>query len=252
MTKATERLALVGLIVVMAALPANASARAARHDPRLIRLSTARLSPVQSTMVHPFTTSLTATDRFDLANVQFRTSTLAAGPVDIRLSATKAANVAQRADQPYGIDKWSLKGVGITAALPIGAATLSIGGDYAWMTRRLQVVQINPYRLGTTMAKAGLALDFQGSRRVELDYVSIARSSRHDALTRLAETVGGAPLTGNGPELSFTSTTGEGRGGAALRLSLASMQRPERDLSLADSSAVRHDTRAMMRLSVHF
>lgn len=253
MIKATARPIHLWAITIVAAMPAMAEAKPASNDLRLPRLTTGRLALERKAAVFPFSSSLTEIDRLDLASVRSRTAMLSAGPVDIQLSAHRAANVAQRADLPFGIDKWSVKGMGVTAEIPVGpTVSLRVSGDYARMTRRLQVVQVNPYRLGTTLVRAGLALDFVGGERLGLDYVNVSRSSSHDTLTRLAETVGGAPLTGHGPELSFATTTGKGRGGTDWRLSLASMQRPERDLGLSDSTAMRHDARATMNFSLHF
>jgi hypothetical protein len=243
----------IGPLAFMVMLPATAMARGSWHDPRLPHLTPSGVA-AQGGVDRSFTfgSALTAADRFDLASVRTRSSILSIGSVDLKFSANRAANIARRAeDLPFGVDRWAIKGAGVTAEVPLSDdVALAVGGEYARMTRRLQIVEVNPHRLGTTMAKAGVMLKFNGNQRFALDYVSIARSSGHDNVTRLAETMGGAPLTGRGPELSFTSSTSEKRGAMGVRFSLASMRRPDRDLGLADSTGTHSDARAMLGLSM--
>jgi hypothetical protein len=56
-------------------------------------------------------------------------------------------------------------------------------------------------------------------------------------------------MTGHGPELSFQTDSGQTGGATQWRFSLASMARPERDFDF-DSSAMRHDVRAMTGFSL--
>eukprot|EP00456_Euglypha_rotunda_P010677 TRINITY_DN1272_c0_g1_i1.p1 TRINITY_DN1272_c0_g1~~TRINITY_DN1272_c0_g1_i1.p1 ORF type:complete len:154 (-),score=30.23 TRINITY_DN1272_c0_g1_i1:243-704(-) len=149
-------------------------------------------------------------------------------------------------------DRWSSKDIGFSAILPLKSSVgFAIGGDYTRMTRRLRVMEVNPRRLSTHMARIGIALDFADERRLSLDYLSVARSSRHDDLTRLAETLGGAPLTGHGPELALSSMSSAERGGMDWRLAFSAMQRPTADLGLIDPANMRSDMRAIASLRFH-
>jgi hypothetical protein len=85
--------------------------------------------------------------------------------------------------------------VGVAAALPLGPdMAFAMHGQFGRMTRRLQVVDVNPHRLGTPMAKAdmakaGMALALDGDTQFASDYFSIRRSAQQDAVTRLAAQV---------------------------------------------------------------
>jgi hypothetical protein len=216
------------------------------------RLTQSRALDRRPTSRFPFSSTISTMDRFDLASVRTRSARATLGSVDVMLSANRAANIARREDVPFDVDRWTLKGIGLSAELPLGSdMTLSIGGDYARMTRRLKVVEVNARRLGTSLAKIGMGLGFADRSRLALDYVSVSRSSSHNDLTRLAETVGGAPLTGHGPELSFTTHSGGGSGGISWKFSLASMQRPTRDLGYVGGTDSRSDARAMVGFSLH-
>lgn len=204
------------------------------------------------TRAMPFSNMFSPADRFDLAHVRSRSTRLAIGSMDLLLSANRATSDIERASQGLNVDRWSTRGVGLSAAIPLAPDLgLIIGGDYARMTRRLQIIDVNPRRLATRMARVGMALAFGGESRLSLDYLSVARSSRHDDLTRLAETVGGAPLTGHGPELAFARTSSAMRGAINWRLALGAMQRPTADLGLLDQTGIRTDMRAMASLSFH-
>jgi hypothetical protein len=243
----------IGSLACMAMVPTAAIARAPGYDPRLTRLMPSGVAAQRGAdRSFDFESSLTATDRFDLASVRSRSSTLSIGSVDLKFSAKRAANIARRAeDLPFGVDRWAIKSAAVSAQVLLSdEVALAIGGEYARMTRRLQIIEVNPHRLGTRMARAGVALTRNRNQRLALDYVSVARSSGHDNITRLAETVGGAPLTGHGPELSFTASTGYKRGDMGVRFSVASMRRPDRDLGLTDSLGTHNDARAMLNLSM--
>lgn len=192
---------------------------------------------------------ITLMDRFNLAQARSRTMALAIGSVDLHFSASRDYHGG---DDAIGTDRWSMKGVGAAAQIPLTASLdLIIGGDFARMSRRRQIVDVNPHRLSTRMARAGMALAFGDDSRISLDYLSIARSARQDDLTRLTETIGGAPLTGHGPELAFARNSQTGRGSVDWRVSLGAMQRPGIDLGLADQMDLRTDARALASLCFH-
>lgn len=245
-------------IMVIASCPAPALAETAGQPSQmtdLLMASAARLKrtaprPERSaTFAAPFAGVVTPMDQFNLAQTRSRTMALAIGPVDLRFSASRAYHGG---DDAIGTDRWSMKGVGAAALIPlIGSLGLIIGGDFARMSRRLQIVDVNPHRLSTRMARVGMALAFGDDSRISLDYLSIARSAWQDDLTRLAETIGGAPLTGHGPELAFACSNQTGRRSIDWRFSLDAMQRPAIDLGLAGQMGPRTDARALASLRFH-
>lgn len=249
------------ILATTALYPATAMAQATRSPMRMTDLlvaSAARLTHTTApqdhgtTMPPPFSTLFSSTDRFALAHGRSRTTHMSMGAIELSLSANRATNGADRASGGLDTDRWSTKGIGLSAAIPLMSdLALIIGGDYARMSRRLQIVDVNPRRLSTRMARVGMALAFDGESRLSLDYLSVARSSRQDDLTRLAETIGGAPLTGHGLELAFATTSAATRGGMDWRFSLGAMQRPAADLGLFDQTALHSDRRAMASLRFH-
>lgn len=250
------------IIMAMAAFyPATPMAQVAGPPIRMTDLlvaSAARLTRTtapperEATPTLPFSNMFSPADRSDLAHVRSSTSRLSIGSAELSLSANRATNGIDIGSRGLDADRWSTKGIGLSAAIPLMYdLALIIGGDYARMSRRLQIVDVNPRRLSTRMARVGMALAFGGESRLSLDYLSVARSSRHDDLTRLAETIGGAPLTGHGLELAFAPTASATRGGMDWRFSLAAMQRPVADLGLVDQTTFHSDQRAMASLRFH-
>lgn len=241
--------------------PATAMAQAAGPPMRMTDLlvaSAARLTRMEAppssetSQLSPFLAMFSPADRFDLAHVRSRTSQLSIGSVELLLSANRTTNGADRASRGLDTDRWSTKGIGLSAAIPLTSDFgLIIGGDYARMSRRLQIVDVTARRLSTRMARVGMALAFGSESRLSLDYLSVSRSLRHDDLTRLAETIGGAPLTGYGPELAFGTASSGKRGGMDWRFSLGAMQRPAADLGLVDQAALHTDRRALASLRFH-
>lgn len=195
---------------------------------------------------------LRAEDRFDLANRKVRSKTLGIGPVELALTAGRAANFAQRYDMPYAVDRWTLKFVGASASLSLlSGVDFVLDAEYARMARRLSVLEVTPHRLATGMARLGGGFSFGENARLMLDYISVARSRHQDDLTRMAEALGGAPVTGRGPELSFALGSGTESGQGNWRFSLASLQRPMNDLGLAADGDIRTDARAMLSFTLH-
>lgn len=200
----------------------------------------------------PWDNGLNVTDRFDLANRKIWTREQGIGPVDVTLSAGRAFNGALHSDTPYAIDHWTLKFLGASASWPIlPGVALVMEWEYARMARRLSVLEVTPHRLATGIARVGGGLSLGKDARLMLDYMSVARSRRQDDLTRMAEALGGAPATGHGPQLSFTWGSGSRSGQADWRFSLASLQRPMRDLGLAADGEMRHDARALLSFNLH-
>lgn len=241
--------------------PVLAMARPDR-DPRSVSLLIARMAPSferrassssrRLPLAMTLRNDLNATDRFDLANMKVRSVAQSVGPVELALTAGRAINLDQRYDMPYGVDHWTLKFIGATASLPLlSDVAFVIDGQYARMARRLSVLEVTPHRLATGIARLGGGLSFGQNAALMLDYVSVARSRRQDDLARMAEALGGAPATGHGPELSFTLGQGRDRGQSNWRLSLASMQRPMRDIGLAADGDIRNDARAMLSFTLH-
>ncbi|AYO78737.1 MULTISPECIES: hypothetical protein [Sphingobium] len=232
-------------------------ARAANEDPRyapLLVASNARLLHGIPVAHAPKTYALavaTPTDHFDLARVRSRSLNLLLGPSSLRLSANRAASFVHQ-DGSADQDRWSLRSISFNAAIPLmDMLNLSLNGDYAHMGRRLHVVEINPRRLSTNIASIGLAIDDARGSRLSLDYRSISRPSRHDALTRLAETLGGAPLTGSGPELALASPAPGVSGSIDWRLCVSDMRRPAMDLTGLEGSAIVNDARALASFRYH-
>ncbi|MDI1295168.1 MAG: hypothetical protein PSY12_04680 [bacterium] len=198
----------------------------------------------------PFTNLLSLADRGNLASLAHRDSTLSAGPIDVILTADRARHRPSRDDQALGLDRWSLRSIGLGARIGLWRdLTLVAEGDYARMKRRLESVEVTPFRLSTTMAKVGVALLLGDGPRLSFDYLSVKRPSRQGGLIRLAETLGGAPLTGQGPQLSLQSRQAREPGGISWRVSLGSMLRPGADLGL-DSDAMQRDRRATAGFSL--
>lgn len=251
-----------GALLVAATCPAPVLARPADPYPlpvnRVIVADTAarltRTTPAPRTRpAEPaaFAGSLSTTDRFDLASVRSRAANLALGAATLTLSANRAANLAQRQAMPWSVDRWAMKGVGARLSAPLlPDVGVALDGEYARMVRRLDIVNLNPHRLATSMAKAGAALEFGEGGRLALDYVSVARSSGHSALTRFAEAIGGAPLTGHGAELSLAASRVPALGNGTWSLSFSAMRRPARDLGLADGPAMLNDAGARMGFSL--
>ena len=248
------------ILATAAFYPATPMAQVARpiRMTDLLVASAARLTRTTAPPMHeatptlPLSNMFSPADRFDLAHVRSRTGRLSIGSAELSLSANRAKIGIESGSHGLNTDRWSTKGVGLSAAIPLMSDLgLIIGGDYARMSRRLQILDVNPHRLSTRMARAGVALVFGGESRLSLDYLSVARSSRHDELTRLAETIGGAPLTGNGLELALASPSFATRRGMDWRCSLGAMQRPAADLGLADQTALHSDRRAVASLRFH-
>ncbi|MBA4089840.1 MAG: hypothetical protein C0494_04490 [Sphingobium sp.] len=248
-------------LATAACYPVTAMAQAAGPPMRMTDLlvaSAARLARTaappapEARPQPPYATMLSLADRFDLAQVRSRVSRLSVGALELSLSATRATNGADQGSRGLDSDRWSTKGIGLSAAIPlVSDLGLIIGANYARMSRRLQIVDVNPRRLATRMARVGMALAFGDESRLSLDYLSVARSARHDDLTRLAEMIGGAPLTGHGLELAFATAASATTGGIDWRLSLGAMQRPAADLGLVDQTALHTDRRAMASLRFH-
>ncbi|MFD1103852.1 hypothetical protein [Sphingobium olei] len=219
------------------------AARLARTDARPNRSSTETL---------PFSTMFSPPDHFDRAAVRSRVTNLSIGVIALSLSASRATNGADRWNRGPDAVHWSTKGFGLSANIPLSSDFgLVIGGDYARMSRRLHIVDLVPRRLSTRMARVGTALAFGNESRLSLNYLSIARTSHHDDLTRLTEMIGGAPLTGHGLELAFATAASSMRGGMDWRFSLGAMQRPSPYLGLFDQTALHSDRRAMASLRFH-
>ncbi|ETI65330.1 hypothetical protein C100_02730 [Sphingobium sp. C100] len=198
----------------------------------------------------PLATILSSSDRRGLAEVAHRFTSVTTGPVDFTLSADRARNGPRGKDLPLGMDRWSLRNVGLDARIGLwDQLTLVAAADYGRMKRRLDVMDVTPRRLSTTMARVGMALLFGDGPRLSLDYLSVSRPSQQGGIVRLAQALGGAPLTGHGPELSLRSRQGDTRGGLGWRISLSSTMRPEKDLGL-ESDAMRHDMRATSGFSL--
>lgn len=198
----------------------------------------------------PLATILSSSDRRGLAEVAHRSTSVTTGPVDFTLSADHARNGLRGKDLPLGMDRWSLRNMGLDVRFGLwDQLTLVAAADYGRMKRRLDVMEVTPRRLSTTMARVGMALLFGDGPRLSLDYLSVSRSSQQMGIVRLAQTLGGAPLTGHGPELSLQSRQEDARGSLGWRISLGSMIRPEKDLGL-ESDAMRHDMRATAGFSL--
>ncbi|CAN5242893.1 hypothetical protein BH10PSE12_BH10PSE12_04100 [soil metagenome] len=174
-----------------------------------------------------------------------KTAMAAVGPFTLAVSADRSKSLKSWTYQPSGMNRRPLRGMGATVGIGLSDDIMLVAeGAYARMKRHLSVVDEMPVRLSTKIARVGLGLLFTDTGRLALDYVSVGRSARRDSYIRMAETFGGAPMTGHGPELSFQTTGGQTAGWTQWRFSLASMSRPERDYGF-DSSAMRHDARAM-------
>lgn len=183
--------------------------------------------------------------RSGAADVMRKTAVAAIGPFTLAVSADRTKSLKTWTNQPAGLNRWSLRGIRTSVGFGLSDDIMLVAeGAYARMKRRLSVVDEMPVRLSTKIARVGLGLLFGESSRLSLDYMSVGRSARRDGYIRLSETLGGAPMTGQGPELSFQTDGGQTRGSTQWRFSLASMSRPERDFGF-DSSATLHDTRAM-------
>lgn len=188
--------------------------------------------------------------RSGVAGVMRKTVVAVIGPFTLAVSADSTKRLRTWAYQPATLNRWSLRGIGASVGIGLSDDIMLVAeGAYTRMKRRLSVVDEMPVRLSTKIARVGLGLLFGESSRLSLDYVSVGRSARRDGYIRLSETLGGAPMTGQGPELSFQTDSGQTRGSTQWRFSLASMSRPERDFGF-DSSATRHDARAMARFAL--
>jgi hypothetical protein len=94
------------------------------------------------------------------------------GAFSLAVSADRTKSVKSQLFQPMGLNRWSLRGMGVSAAVGLSEdITLVAEGAYARMKRRLSVVDDVPMRLSTKIARVGLGLVFGESNRLLLDYV---------------------------------------------------------------------------------
>lgn len=194
-------------------------------------------------MPPPLSTMFRPADRIDLAQLRSRTTRMSIGTVELSLSTNRSINSA---------DRWSTRVLGLSAAIPMVAGLgLIIGGDYARMSRQLQIVDVIPRRPSIRMARIGMALALGEERRLSIDYLSVACSSRHDDPTRLADMIGGGPLAGKGVEIAFATVASATSGAIDWRFSIGAMQRPAISPGLVDQTALPTDRRALASLRVH-
>jgi hypothetical protein len=226
----------MALMIATGLWSANALARSPDSDSRWLPKAIFPLVPASRPEARlPLLLSLRFADRAGLASVSHRSTSIAIGAATLSLFGNRFANIAQRYDRSAAIDRWSLRDVGADVRTGIlDGVDLSLSGEYAVMKRRHEILEITPRRLSTMITRFGAALLFGSDRRLALDYVTVARGAGQNDLVRMAQTVGGVPLTGHGPELSFE--TGSPRlGSASWRLALSSMHRDPLDLGLGDT-----------------
>ena len=120
-------------------------------------------------MPPPLSTMFRPADRIDLAQLRSRTTRMSIGTVELSLSANRSINSAYRGRPGRNADRWSTRVLGLSAAIPMAVGLgLIIGGDYARMSRQLQIVDVIPRRPSIRMARVGMALmtlkspDFNG------------------------------------------------------------------------------------------
>lgn len=153
-----------------------------------------------------------------------------------------------------GLDRFAVYEAGFDGRADLSAdISLSAGGVAALMVRRLAQSGIDPRRRQTMMASAGLAVVISGENRIAIDYVFSRPTSTRSPLVRMSELLGGAPLAGQGPRLSFSRRIGRISGSSLIwSLSASSMRGAGFDAAMLGAPAGRADGRLTFSLGTSF
>ncbi|WP_336965782.1 hypothetical protein [Sphingobium aquiterrae] len=198
--------------------------------------------------------SLSPQDRLRGVVGRSRMMSASLGNLDVSLRASRMSSGPS--PMPIGMtadDRWTGRKLDMRATLSLGTHLwIAPQAAYTKMTRRLGVVPVTSYRLGTAITDLGVAVGLGDACRITLDHIGISRSNRRRPVARFAETLGGAPLTGQGNQLAVLLMPGDAPGAMSWRLSVASMRRPAEDMGPAEAGAQLQDRRATMSWGLRF